>query len=139
MAGIALCHEPRTTLVFVVLSAAGFGAMTPISADMLRNCYPPAVRSKVFSILQIATQFTIMVGTLSLGKWLDLDVEAFLIEVPKTITDLMARDRDLALDWRRQTRKLFQEYFEKGYRVEALHRGEASAFYRLAREQDASD
>ncbi len=70
---------------------------------------------------------------------LDLDVDAFLIEVPKTITDLMARDHDLALDWRHQTRKLFQEYFEKGYRVEGLHRGEASAFYRLAREQDPSD
>ena len=70
---------------------------------------------------------------------LDLDVDAFLIEVPGTITDLMARDRDLALDWRHKTRKLFQEYFEKGYRVEGLHRDEASAFYRLTCEQDPSD
>ena len=51
----------------------------------------------------------------------------------------MAQDRKLALDWRFQTRKLFQEYFEKGYRVEALHRTESSAFYRLHREQDAAD
>ena len=70
---------------------------------------------------------------------LDLDVDAFLIEVPGTVTDLMARDRDLALDWRHKTRKLFQEYFEKGYRVEGLHRDEASAFYRLTCEQDPSD
>ena len=70
---------------------------------------------------------------------LDLDGDAFLIEVPRTITDLMARDRDLALDWRHKTRKLFQEYFEKGYRVEGLHRDEASAFYRLTCEQDPSD
>lgn len=70
---------------------------------------------------------------------LELDVEVFIIEFPKTITELMARDRKLALDWRMQTRKLFQEYFEKGYRVEGLHRTESSAFYRLTREREASD
>ncbi len=70
---------------------------------------------------------------------LEMDVEALLVEFPKTITDLMAQNRKLALDWRFQTRKLFQEYFEKGYRVEALHRTESSAFYRLNREQDAAD
>ena len=70
---------------------------------------------------------------------LEMDVEALLVEFPKTITDLMAQDRKLALDWRFQTRKLFQEYFEKGYCVEALHRTESSAFYRLNREQDAAD
>ena len=70
---------------------------------------------------------------------LELDFDAFLIEVPKTITDLMAKDRDLALDWRYKTRALFQTYFEKGYRVEGLHRGETSAFYRLARIEDPID
>ena len=70
---------------------------------------------------------------------LELDAETFLVEVPMTITDLMAHDRALALDWREQTRRLFQEYFEKGYRVEGLHRSDSSAFYRLTREEEASD
>ena len=69
---------------------------------------------------------------------LEVDVEAFVIEFPKTITELMARNRKLALDWRFQTRKLFREYFGKGYRVEGLHRTGSSAFYRLTREQDAA-
>ena len=51
---------------------------------------------------------------------LEMDVEALLVEFPKTITDLMAQNRKLALDWRFQTRKLFQEYFEKGYRRRSL-------------------
>ena len=66
---------------------------------------------------------------------LELDVEAFVIEFPKTITELMARNRKLALGWRLQTRKLFQEYFERGYRVEGLHRTDSSAYYRLTRER----
>ena len=45
----------------------------------------------------------------------------------------------LALDWRQRTRALFQEYFQKGYRVEALHRKEESAFYRLVREQGSTE
>ncbi len=62
---------------------------------------------------------------------LDLDDEAIGIEVPLTITDLMERNRDSALNWRLQSRRLFQEYFGRGYVVEALHRGEAAACYRL--------
>ena len=65
---------------------------------------------------------------------LSLDVDAFLIQVPKTITDLMAADAELALDWRLKTRQLFQHYFAKSYRVVALHRDDCSAYYRLVRE-----
>lgn len=70
---------------------------------------------------------------------LELEEDAFLFEFPRTITDLMARDRALAQDWREKTRTLFQAYFEKGYRVEGVHRSGESAFYRLRREEDASD
>lgn len=70
---------------------------------------------------------------------LSLDVDTLLIEVPKTIIDVMARDRELALDWRHRTRAMLQAYFEKGYRVDGLHRSDTSAFYRLTREQEACD
>lgn len=64
----------------------------------------------------------------------DPDAPALLVEIPKTITDLMAADRDLAIEWRHQTRTLLQGFFENGYQVEGLHRGEASALYRLVRQ-----
>ena len=64
----------------------------------------------------------------------DFEDEAFLVEFPKAITEIMQRDRETAFDWRRQTRALFQEYFQKGYRVEGVHRAEDSAFYRMVRE-----
>lgn len=70
---------------------------------------------------------------------LDIDVDAFLVEVPKRITDIMAKDAALALDWRHQTRQLFQAYFDNGYRVEGLHRGESAAFYRLHRRPTSGD
>lgn len=62
---------------------------------------------------------------------LSLRESELLIEVPRTITDLMERGRELAMAWRLQTRALFQEYFQRGYVVESLHREEGSAFYRL--------
>jgi predicted GNAT superfamily acetyltransferase len=62
---------------------------------------------------------------------LDLDESALLVQLPLTITDVMAADRELALDWRYKLRTLFQRYFEKGYRVTALHRDAESAYYVL--------
>lgn len=65
---------------------------------------------------------------------LDLDEDAFLVEIPRAVTELMREDRELAHDWRQRTRVLFQEYFQKGYRVQGLHRTDDSAFYRMERE-----
>jgi predicted GNAT superfamily acetyltransferase len=66
---------------------------------------------------------------------LDLATEALLIEIPKNVTEIMSKDRELALDWRMKTRRLFQHYFEKGYVVRGFHRSELGAFYRLEREE----
>jgi len=73
------------------------------------------------------------------GIELGIDDDAVLIEVPRTITDLMERDRDLALRWRLDTRRLFQDYFARGYCVHELHRGETTAFYRLVRVANAAE
>lgn len=70
---------------------------------------------------------------------LTLEGDALLIEIPRTVTDLMARDRDLALDWRLRTRDLFVSYFEKGYRVEGVHRSDEGVFYRLVAEPSMED
>lgn len=62
---------------------------------------------------------------------LDLDEPSLLVEIPRTITDLMSKDKELALDWRLKTRQIFQVYFARGYVVRAVHREGARAFYRL--------
>jgi predicted GNAT superfamily acetyltransferase len=66
---------------------------------------------------------------------LDLSAEALLVEIPKNITDVMAKDSELALDWRLKMRRLFQHYFEKGYVVRGFHRSDLGAFYRLESEE----
>ena len=70
---------------------------------------------------------------------LEIDEEAFLVEIPRNVTEVMAKDRQLALDWRLKTRKLFQSYFEKGFTILGFHRSEAGAFYRLEREETPFD
>ena len=65
--------------------------------------------------------------------------ESLYLEIPANITDLMAKDRELALDWRIKTRQLFQAYFEKGYCVDGLHRRDGRVFYRLTLEEHPQD
>jgi predicted GNAT superfamily acetyltransferase len=40
-----------------------------------------------------------------------------LVEIPTGFTELQATAPDLALEWRLQTRKIFQTYFARGYRA----------------------
>lgn len=70
---------------------------------------------------------------------LGISEEALVVEVPRTITDLMAHDKDLALDWRLKTRRIFQSYFERRYCVSWVHRDEGRVFYRLELEETPTD
>jgi predicted GNAT superfamily acetyltransferase len=70
---------------------------------------------------------------------LDLDEPILLVAIPRTITDLMSKDKELALDWRLKTRRIFQSYFARGYVVRAVHREGPSAFYRLELEESTTD
>jgi chorismate synthase len=49
----------------------------------------------------------------------DLDVEAarVLVEIPTNFTDLLHDHPDVARQWRRTTRAIFQAYFGRGYRA----------------------
>jgi predicted GNAT superfamily acetyltransferase len=68
---------------------------------------------------------------------LRLEVAAALVwaEIPAHIEKLKEADLDAALDWRRQTRRLFQEYFARGYTITGMTRiGDGAAqrvFYQL--------
>ncbi len=62
---------------------------------------------------------------------LELDDKEILVEVPADLTEMMGRERELALDWRMKTRHVFQSYFPRGYRVEGFHRAEGRYYYQL--------
>lgn len=60
----------------------------------------------------------------AVGEWLEpgpatLDSSAarILVEIPAGFTDMLARRPDLAGDWRLATRRVFQTYLPRGYRV----------------------
>jgi predicted GNAT superfamily acetyltransferase len=63
---------------------------------------------------------------------LDLEDDAILVEIPANLTAMMARERELALDWRMKTRRVFGRYLPR-YRVEGFHRADERFYYRLAR------
>jgi predicted GNAT superfamily acetyltransferase len=68
-----------------------------------------------------------------------IDEEKILAEIPDSINRIMAKDMELALDWRLKTRALFGAYFERGYVVKGFHRSDAGAFYRIEREEAPAD
>lgn len=110
LGGIALCHSSWTILVCVVVSALGFGAMSPLEADVLRSCYPPNVRSRVFSVIQVVRWLTSILAALGIGFWLDLDHEAFRIYLPLSV---VAVGLGMILLGDVTRHRLFQERFRR--------------------------
>ncbi len=51
------------------------------------------------------------------GLHLDLRAPRVAVEIPSNTDTLRAKDLRLALRWRLETRKIFESYFERGYRV----------------------
>jgi predicted GNAT superfamily acetyltransferase len=48
---------------------------------------------------------------------LDSSERRLMVEIPMGFSDIQTRDPDLALAWRLATRRIFQTYLPKGYRV----------------------
>jgi predicted GNAT superfamily acetyltransferase len=66
---------------------------------------------------------------------LSLDARRLLVHIPMGFTDLLARNRELALAWRICTRAIFTTYFDRGYKAVdfMLDRGAGTGTYLLAR------
>ncbi len=71
-------------------------------------------------------------------RW-DLEAERLWVEIPTDINALKQRDREAALRWREETRRIFQHYLARGYLVseffvtEEEEGGERRGFYLLER------
>lgn len=79
-----------------------------------------------------------------LGEWLapgsgriDLEDRRVLVEIPVGFTEMQAQVPELALEWRMETRRIFQAYFARGYRAVDffLSRPARRGQYLLARPQ----
>ena len=46
-----------------------------------------------------------------------IDARRLLVEIPVGFSEMLERDRELALEWRLSTRQIFQHYFARGYRA----------------------
>ncbi len=66
------------------------------------------------------------------GANLDYRRGNLLVEIPRNISFIKSQDLDLAREWRQHTRKVFNEYFRRDYRVKAFVSGkvENPRFYR---------
>ena len=65
---------------------------------------------------------------------LNLDVSRFWLEIPTGFTDMQQHAPELAMQWRMNTREIFETYFKRGYRVVdfALEREAGFGRYLLA-------
>jgi MFS family permease len=106
LAGVALFSTPAPVLVFILLSASGVGAMQPVAADILRSCYPPVSRSRIFSILKAIELFVVMVAAYGIGWWLDRDPWAYRVYFPLSVVLI---GFGLVLTYRVTRQPLFQE------------------------------
>jgi len=64
------------------------------------------------------------------------DGQRVLVEIPTGFDGMLSTDTGLALAWRLSTRRIFQSYFERGYRVVdfLLARGADRGYYLLAKQ-----
>src|SRR5262249_51254977 len=71
----------------------------------------------------------------SVGVDLSLDGRRLLVHIPMGFTDMLVRNRELALAWRICTRAIFTTYFDRGYRAVdfMLDRAARKGTYLLAR------
>ncbi len=72
-------------ILFVVAAWAGAGggaAVSPINADVLRACYTPKMRGRIFGLLMTAQFLGVMIGGQAAGKWSDLNPDGYRMFLP---------------------------------------------------------
>lgn len=98
-----------------------------IAATVQASAVPPDARraSPPIGVRDSAVTAAVLVNpSVEASGWLQpgdgaLDVEAarVLVEIPTSFTRMLSEQPDLALQWRRGTRAIFQAYFGRGYRA----------------------
>jgi hypothetical protein len=84
--GLIACFASAwPVLICVLIAAFGTGGIQSLYADILRNCYPPAARGRIFSVLKTIEQSVMMVTSFAVGTWLDARHDAYRYYFPITV------------------------------------------------------
>jgi len=86
LGAVALFSSPWPVLTCLLLSATANGGIQPINADILRNCYPPSRRSRVFSVLKAGEQLVTMAVAYGIAVWMDRNPNAYRYVFPTGAT-----------------------------------------------------
>lgn len=82
LAAIAVFTSAWPILTCLLLAASANGAIQPFTADIMRACYPPDRRSRVFSVLKVVEQLVVMSVAWGIAAWLDRDEFAYRFIFP---------------------------------------------------------
>lgn len=77
LAGVATVSTAGAVLAFVIFAAMGIGGIHSVQGDLLRSCYPPQTRSRIWSLLKITDQIVIIIVAYLIGRWLDHDRNSY--------------------------------------------------------------
>lgn len=78
----AFVHSYAELLAIQFVACAGGASWSILAGDLLKRLYPDRQRGRVFGILNVAMLAGGMTATYLVGRWLDLDAEAFRIYMP---------------------------------------------------------
>ncbi len=85
------------------------GEAIPVTTDALKDAAP------------INTTHPAQAWLANTHVYLDREDRRLTLEIPMGFTDMQREAPALALEWRMQTRDIFETYFRKGYRVVDFH------------------
>jgi hypothetical protein len=124
LAGVAACSTAAPVLALVLLAAMGSGGIQSVNGDLLRSCYAPSKRSRVWSLLKITEQLVVIGVAYAIGRWLDHDGNAYrwffpiaviliatsMILIERITQHRLFQDRLLTRPGRNQSAGPFQAY-----------------------------
>jgi MFS family permease len=85
MVGIALSRSATAAVIWLVIACVASSGMTPMAGDLLRACYSPQLRGRVWAVLNVASLLATAVFAYTIGRWLDDDERAFRIYMPVAV------------------------------------------------------
>ena len=82
IAALGLSSGVWTIMGLFLVAAFGNAGLSPLNGDLLRTCYAPSVRGRVFGLVSTAQMIAAMLTGLMMGFWSQRNSEAFRFFLP---------------------------------------------------------
>jgi MFS family permease len=79
---LGLAGNVWITMALFLVAAFGNAGMSPLNGDLLRSCYAPSIRGRIFGFVSTAQMIASMLTGLMMGLWSERQAEAFRIFLP---------------------------------------------------------